>query len=239
MQRELLEAVAGCGKPVILCMLSGSAIDMQYASEHVNAILQVWYPGARGGKAAADLLFGACSPSGKLPLTFYRDLEDFPEFTDYSMTGKTYRYVEKEPLYPFGYGLTYGDVIVKEAGLAGNLSRDAAAEYAENSFEIKAVVENNGAVDTDEVLQVYVKAEDSEYAVRNTSLGAFKRISLKAGEQKEVAVQVPYAALTIVDNEGKRYVDGKRFTLYVGTSQPDERSIALTGKELVAVKVIL
>ena len=84
-QRELLEAVAGCGKPVVLCMLSGSSIDMQFAAEHVNAILQVWYPGARGGKAAADILFGSCSPSGKLPVTFYKDLKGFPAFEDYSM----------------------------------------------------------------------------------------------------------------------------------------------------------
>ena len=94
-QRELLEAVAGCGKPVVLCMMSGSAIDMQFAAEHVNAILQVWYPGARGGKAAAEILFGACSPSGKLPVTFYKDLEGFPAFEDYSMKGRTYRYLEK------------------------------------------------------------------------------------------------------------------------------------------------
>lgn len=238
-QRELLEAVAGCGKPVILCMLSGSAIDMQYASEHVNAILQVWYPGARGGKAAADLLFGACSPSGKLPITFYRDLEGFPEFTDYSMTGKTYRYVEKEPLYPFGYGLTYGDVFVTGAELSAVPNAEMTADYANHCFEIRAVVENRGNVDTDEVLQVYVKAEESAYAVRNTCLGAFRRISLKAGEQKEVTLQVPCAALTVVDQEGKRYVDGKNFTLYVGTSQPDARSIALTGKEPVAVKMLL
>ena len=115
-QRELLEAVAGCGKPVVLCMMSGSAIDMQFAAEHVDAILQVWYPGARGGKAAAEILFGACSPSGKLPVTFYKDLEGFPAFEDYSMKGRTYRYLEKEPLYPFGYGLTYGQVCVKAAG---------------------------------------------------------------------------------------------------------------------------
>ena len=101
-QRELLEAVTGCGKPVVLCVLTGSAVDLNFAEEHVNAILQVWYPGARGGKAAADILFGSCSPSGKLPVTFYRDLDGFPAFEDYSMKGRTYRYLEKEPLYPFG-----------------------------------------------------------------------------------------------------------------------------------------
>ncbi len=243
-QRELLEAVVSCGKPTILCMMAGSAIDMCYADENVNAILQVWYPGARGGKAVTDILFGECSPSGKLPLTFYRDLEGFAEFTDYSMTGKTYRYVEKEPLYPFGFGLTYSDVSVKEAALVGAVDKEIAAacnSYAVRgdaaSFEVKAVIENTGSVDTDEVLQAYMKVEDSVHAVPNTSLCAFQRVSLKAGEQKEVTLKVPYTALTIVDDEGKRYVDGTSFTLYVGTSQPDERSAALTGKKSVAVKI--
>ena len=177
-QRILLEAAVSCGKPVILCMMAGSSIDMQYADENANAVLQVWYPGARGGKAVADLLFGEDSPSGKLPLTFYRDLEGFPEFTDYSMKGRTYRYLEKDPLYPFGYGLTYGNVVVKDAKLPEKISADISAACAsfngENDyFPIKVFLENTGAYDTDDVLQVYVKAEDSAYAVKNTSLGAF------------------------------------------------------------------
>ena len=97
------------GKPTIVVLMAGSAIDMNYADENCNGILLAWYPGARGGKAVADLLFGKVSPSGKLPITFYKDLEGMPEFTDYSMKNRTYRYMEKEALYPFGYGLTYGD----------------------------------------------------------------------------------------------------------------------------------
>lgn len=229
-QRILLEAATACGKPVILCMMAGSSIDMQFADKNVDAILQVWYPGARGGKAVADILFGKDSPSGKLPLTFYRDLEDFPEFTDYSMKGRTYRYLEKEPLYPFGYGLTYGNVIVKEAAVSGAIQEN-------ETFEIKLTAENTGTFDTDDVLQVYVKADDSAFAVKNTSLGAFKRIHLKAGESKEITINVPYTALTIVDDEGKRYVDGTHFTLYVGNSQPDERSAFLTGYKPIEIKV--
>lgn len=229
-QRALLETAVSCGKPVVLCMMAGSAIDMQLADEKANAILQVWYPGARGGKAVADVLFGKESPSGKLPLTFYRDLEDFPDFTDYSMKGRTYRYLEKEPLYPFGYGLTYGNVAVKEAALSGSVEKD-------KDFEIKVTAENTGSFDTGDVLQVYVKPEDSAYAVKNTSLGAFKRIHLNAGESKEFTITVPYTALTIVDDKGKRYVDGFRFTLYVGNSQPDERSAFLTGHRSVKMEI--
>ena len=242
----------------------------------MNAVLQVWYPGARGGKAAADLLFGACSPSGKLPVTFYRDLDGFPAFEDYSMKGRTYRYLEKEPLYPFGYGLTYGRVEVCGASLAdqkeGNASADAygrpagrpasagqppAAEKASNAGQpsdigqpvvrtasgrdlaVKAVLENTGAYDTDEVLQAYIRAEDSAFAPWHPALCAFRRVSLKAGERKEVCLTVPASALTIVDEEGRRYVDGKRFSLYIGTSQPDERSAALTGMRPVRIDIVL
>lgn len=231
-QRELLEAVAGCGKPVVLCMMSGSAIDMQFAAEHVNAILQVWYPGARGGKAAAEILFGACSPSGKLPVTFYKDLEGFPAFEDYSMKGRTYRYLEKEPLYPFGYGLTYGQVGVKAAELTGAVEEG-------KELTIKAMVENSGKYDTDDVIQVYIKDLDSKNAVPNHSLCAFKRVSLKKGEKAEILLKVPYEALMAVDEEGKKYVDSSHFVLSVGTSQPDDRSISLTGTEPVKVEINL
>ena len=236
-QRELLEAVAGCGRPVVLCVLAGSAVDLSFADEHVNAILQVWYPGARGGKAAADILFGTCSPSGKLPVTFYRDLDGFPTFEDYSMKGRTYRYLEKAPLYPFGYGLTYGRVAVKSASLA-DASVSGRAE-ADRDIAVKAVLENAGEYDTDEVLQAYIHAEDSAFAPLHPSLCAFARVSLKAGETREVSLTVPASALTIVDEEGRRYVDGKRFSLYVGTSQPDDRSAALTGMRPVKIELTL
>ena len=111
-QRELMEAVASSGKPVILCLMTGSAMDLRYPAEHFDAILQLWYPGARGGRSTAQILFGAVSPSGKLPVTFYEDSDRLPEFTDYRMAGRTYRYLEERAQYPFGFGLTYGDVVV-------------------------------------------------------------------------------------------------------------------------------
>ncbi len=231
-QRELLEAVVGCQKPVVLCVMTGSAVDLCYADAHVNAILQTWYPGARGGKAVADILFGACSPSGKLPVTFYKNLDGFPAFEDYSMKGRTYRYLEKEPLYPFGYGLTYGDVAVESA-----CAPDAILQG--EAFSIKAMVVNHGACGTDEVIQAYVKPEESAHAVRNHSLCAFTRVHLEAGERKEVTLGIPAEALTVVDEEGRRFVDGKRFSLYVGTGQPDERSRALLGHGCAKISVTL
>ena len=118
-QQRLLEAIAETEKPVIMLMMTGSAMDMSFVNEHYNAIMQTWYPGARGGRSIAKLLFGEVSPSGKLPVTFYDDLSKLPEFTDYSMKGRTYRYMNYEAQYPFGFGLTYGDVNVKAAELTG------------------------------------------------------------------------------------------------------------------------
>ena len=174
----------------------------------------------------------ACSPSGKLPVTFYKDLEGFPAFEDYSMKGRTYRYLEKEPLYPFGYGLTYGQVCVKAAELTGAVEEG-------KELTIKAMVENSGKYDTDDVIQVYIKDLDSKNAVPNHSLCAFKRVSLKKGEKAEILLKVPYEALMAVDEEGKKYVDSSHFVLSVGTSQPDDRSISLTGTEPVKVEINL
>ena len=118
-QRELMEAVVKVGKPVVVLNMTGSAMDLRYAQEHADAVLQVWYPGARGGVAVAKALFGEVSPSGKLPVTFYNSAEELPAFEDYSMKGRTYRYFQGKPLYPFGYGLTYGDVKAESAACGG------------------------------------------------------------------------------------------------------------------------
>ncbi len=231
-QEELIEKVTAVGKPTIVVLMAGSAIDLNYAEEHCNAVLMAWYPGARGGRAIADILFGNVSPSGKLPITFYKGLEDLPEFTDYSMKNRTYRYMEQEALYPFGYGLTYGDVEVKEAKVLGEVTK-------ESDIRVEVSLKNVGETDTDEVVQIYIKDLDSKLAVPNHNLCAFKRISLKAGEEKTVEMTVPNRAMSVVDEEGERHIDSKNFKLFVGFSQPDERSRRLTGKETVEIPVTL
>ena len=225
-QRELLEILTQTGKPIILCLTAGSAIDLSYAEENCSAILQLWYPGARGGKAAAELLFGDCSPSGKLPVTFYKSTESLPPFSDYSMKGRTYRYIETEPLYPFGYGLSYGDI---------NCTR-ASAEYKDGKVKIKAELVNNGKACTDKV-QVYIKDMESAFAVPNFSLCGFETITLEQGEKKELEIEVSEKALTVVDNEGKRCIDSKRFKLFVGVSAPDKTSVRLMGKAPVEMEL--
>lgn len=230
-QQRLLEAVTAVGKPVITVVLSGSAMDLRYADAHTNAILQAWYPGAEGGTAVADVLFGRVSPSGKLPVTFYKDTSDLPEFTDYSMKNRTYRYMEQEALYPFGFGLTYGNVKVSAAEFAEQPEK-------EKPVKIRCTVTNTGKWDTEEVVQVYIKDWKSKYAVRNHSLCGFRRVMVKAGESIETELTIDPRAFTIVDEEGKRYVDSNKFSLYVATTQPDARSTALTGHEAVELRVV-
>lgn len=229
-QQELLKAVAETGKPVILCMLAGSAIDLTYADGHVNAILQAWYPGARGGKAVAELLFGKASPCGKLPVTFYKNSEDLPPFENYSMRNRTYRYMETEPLYPFGYGLTYGDLSVTKAVMAEPLS--------ENGTVLTVEIKNEGKRTVKEVVQVYVKNLDSQDAVPNFSLCAFQKVECGPGERKTLSLSVNSQSFTVVKEDGSRAADGTRFQLFVGTSQPDERSRVLTGKEPIAILAV-
>ena len=229
-QRDLMDAVLAVGKPVIVCLMAGSAIDLSVAQDKAEAVLQLWYPGARGGKAVADVLFGECSPSGKLPVTFYRTLEELPDFEDYSMSGRTYRYMKNDALYPFGYGLSYGDVAVEGAGIA-----EQQADTREVVLNVQ--VTNRGDMATDDVIQVYVKDMESPYAVPNHSLCAFARVALGAGESKSVTLTVSGDAFRAVNDEGEFVQDSGKYVLFVGTGQPDARTKELTGKESAKVEV--
>ncbi|MCI9341931.1 MAG: glycoside hydrolase family 3 protein [Lachnospiraceae bacterium] len=236
-QRELMEVVAGTGKPVIFCLMAGSAIDLSYPMEHFGAILQLWYPGARGGRSIADILFGEVSPSGKLPVTFYDSLEQLPEFTDYHMEGRTYRYMEGKAQYPFGFGLTYGDVTVTSAQVEGVSEEKDSFGFPDVC--IKVTITNEGGRDTDDVVQLYIKNTVSGYAVKNPALCAFRRVHVKAGESVEAILTIAGRAFTVVNDKGERIMDGNKFDLYAGTSQPDGRSMELTGKMPVKMELCL
>lgn len=233
-QRRLLAAIAATKKPLILCSMTGSAMDLEEASNVSNAVLQTWYPGARGGGQVAKILFGDANPSGKLPVTFYTEKNTLPDFTDYSMKGRTYRYLEEQPMYPFGYGLNYGKAEVLAANVA-----DAAFEMLSEGNELTLEVEvtNKGERVAEEVLQVYVRAEGTPYEVPNFKLGAFKRVAIEAGETKKVTVIVPAKAFLVVNNDGKRIFDGEAASLSVGFSGPDERSCELMEMKPIALKV--
>lgn len=231
-QERLMGELLDCGKPVVLVNMSGSSVDLRAAQERAGALLQAWYPGSEGGRAVAQVLFGEASPSGKLPVTFYNSTEDLPDFNDYSMENRTYRYYQGTPLYPFGYGLTYGRCEAVKAEWEKRPSKDG------ESALLRVTVSNSGNP-TEEVLQVYVKAGDTEWAPRNPALGAFQRIRLEKGETRDVTVELPMRAFTTVDKDGVRVLRGSHFEVYAGFSQPDRRSVELTGTEPVRLETTI
>ncbi len=236
-QRELIEAVMKVGKPTIVLNMTGSAMDLRFEQEHADAIMQVWYPGARGGKIIADMLFGEISPSGKLPITFYNDTADLPDFEDYSMKGRTYKYLTATPLYPFGYGLSYGDADITAVEVNGqSVVAGAKVAYAED-MKICVEVTNKSNMALGEVVQIYIKDTDSAFAPTNGKLCGFARVNMKAGETVKVCVPVDEDAFTIVNDEGKKFKDGKNFTVSVGFGQADARTKELTGKEAIVFAV--
>ena len=216
-QRKLMDKILALGKKTVVILMAGSSIDISAAQEKADAVLCAWYPGAMGGKAVAELLFGDVSPSGKLPVTFYRNeaLDTMPAFTDYSMRQRTYRYYTGEPLYPFGYGLTYGDTEVTA------LSADR--HFAE------VTVKNRGS-DTEDVIELYIRDNASPFAPVNPVLCGFKRVKLAKGEEKRVKIPIGENAFTVINDEGERVAGSGSWTLYAAFSQPDKRSEALTGK---------
>lgn len=222
-QQRLMHAVLETGKKVIVCNFTGSAMNLSEAEEKADAVIQAWYPGSQGGKALANILFGEVSPSGKLPITFYRTLDELPDFTDYSMKGRTYRYLTEEPLYPFGYGLSYGDVQVEKAEFVK-------VPEKEQDSEIRITVKNHSEVATRDVVEVYIKNQDSKYAPVNPALCGFAKVSLEAGEEKELTITVSKEAYKVVNDEGEKIFDSSSSILFVGTNGPDKRSEALTGK---------
>ncbi|MCR5122918.1 MAG: glycoside hydrolase family 3 C-terminal domain-containing protein [Ruminococcus sp.] len=219
-QRILVDKIMKIGKPTIIVCAAGSAINTE---ADADAIIHTWYPGSEGGKALAQILFGDFSPSGKLPVTFYESTEKLPDFTDYSMKNRTYRYTTDNVLYPFGFGLNYGDVHVTKL------------EYRDGVAYVTA--ENNGDR-TDEVIELYIK-DYSENAVPNVSLCGFKRVLLDRCAEVTVEIPVPEIAFTAVDEFGARRVFGDRFKLYAGTHQPDELSCKLSGTPCLSIDITL
>ena len=224
-QEVLLEKVLETGTPTVVCMMSGSAMDLRLSDEKAAAVLQTWYPGGRGGLDVARILFGEECPSGKLPVTFYRDLEGMPEFTDYSMQGRTYRFLDREPLYPFGYGLGYGKPRIVSLQTAEHST--LLSQEGELTLVVEAV--NQGSMPAEEVLQIYVHVDGTPDEVRNPKLAAFARITLQPGEQKKTQIRIPQKAFCVVNEKGETVREGTGAHIYAGFGQPDERTALLTG----------
>ena len=226
-QQLLLKAVLDVGKPTIVVLASGSSLNID--TDRENALIQAFYPGSEGGKAIADIIFGNVSPSGKLPVTFYKGVEDMPEFTDYCMRERTYRYDDYSKdniLYPFGFGLTYSDIRVESAE----------AEIDDDMIKASVTLSNSGMSGQD-ALEVYFRSESPD-AVRNYALCAFTKVHLEKGEKKTISMHFPLKNITVVGDDGIRYLDKEaKTTLYFGTSLPDSLSCKLTGKTPTAVEL--
>ena len=231
-QLKLIEAVIKTGKPFVTVVMTGSAMDLTRLSETSSAILQAWYPGARGGLSIGDIIFGKVNPSGKLPVTVYRSTEDLPDFEDYSMKNRTYKYIEKAPLYPFGFGLTYGRLEI-----SGASASDTSSSARENGLDITVSVKNNGTLKTGEVVQLYAKALEDKNEVRNFKLVGFKRICLEAGASEDVVISITSDALKVVKEDGSKAVPEGKIAIYAGFGQPDERTAELYGTKSVEIDI--
>lgn len=223
LQEEILEAIYASGKPVILILLSGSALAVNWADEHIPAIIQGWYPGAQGGRAIADILFGEKNPEGKLPVTFYRSTDELPAFTDYSMKGRTYRYMTGEPLYPFGYGLSYTEFAYSDAAVSDT-------RVGEDGVTVTATVTNSGKMAGGETVQVYVKV--CREGTPNAQLKGIRKLHLAAGESTQVSIHLPKEAFGLFDEEGILQIVPGEVKVYIGGQAPDSRSEKLTGKKV-------
>lgn len=231
-QLKLIETVIKTGKPFVTVVMTGSAMDLTRLSETSSAILQAWYPGARGGLSIGDIIFGNVNPSGKLPVTVYRSTEDLPDFEDYSMKNRTYKYIEKAPLYPFGFGLTYGRLEI-----SGASASDTSASARENGLDITVSVKNNGTLKTGEVVQLYAKALEDKNEVRNFKLVGFKRICLEAGASEDVVISITSDSLKVVKEDGSKAVPEGKIAIYAGFGQPDERTAELYGTKAVEIDI--
>jgi len=229
-QQRLLEAVVAQGKPVVLVLCSGSPLSVPWAEDHVGAILEAWYPGQDGGKAVAEVLFGDYSPAGRLPVTVVRSLDQLPPFTDYDMRGRTYRYMEEQPLYPFGFGLSYASFEYSSLELDSSLLETGEA------LRISVAVKNAGKQQAEEVVQLYLSDLEASVRVPRRQLAGMRRIRLKAGEKQTVSLELSARQMALIDERGKRILEPGAFRVYVGGQQPDQRSAALTGKQVLSAE---
>lgn len=231
LQQRMLEEVTALGKPTVLVVIAGSAMNLCWAQDNVNAIIDAWYPGETGGTAVAEVLFGDYNPAGRLPVTFPRSIEDVPDIRDYSMKGRTYRYAEVEPLYPFGYGLSYTRFQYSD------LTLEKASIDSEESVEVSVNVKNVGERAGDEVVQLYVRDIDASCVVPLHSLRGFRRVHLASGASQRVSFQLSPHDLSLIDDAGKRQIEPGTFRISVGGSQPDARSEQLLGVAPVSVEL--
>jgi beta-glucosidase len=212
-EEDLIEAMKPLGKPLVVVLMNGSALGVNWASQNANAILESWYPGEEGGTAIAETLAGAYNPGGRLPVTFYKSVADLPPFDDYSMANRTYRYFTGQPLYPFGYGLSYTKFAYSGAKLSASTLKAGA------NLTVDVDVKNTGSLAGEEVVQAYIVFPKLPGAPLK-ALRAFQRVSVPAGKTQHVKLTLNPRDLSMVNAEGARLVAAGDYKLFVGGGQP-------------------
>ncbi len=215
-QQELMMAVKELGKPTVLVLLNGSALSVNWADQNMDAIISAGYPGQEGGNAVADVLFGDYNPAGRLPVTYYKSVEQLPAFDNYDMEGRTYRYFRDEPLYPFGYGLSYTTFSYSGLEMPSKLK-------AGNDVKVKVNVTNTGIVAGDEIVQLYLNDEEATTPRPIVQLEGFQRIHLNPGETKQVEFTLTPYQFSIIGKDEKRVIEKGWFTISVGGGQPGKK----------------
>jgi len=212
-QADLMKKIMALGKPTVLVMLTGSAVAIPWAKDHIPSILQAWYGGQAGGTAVADVLFGDYNPGGRLPVTIYKSVDDLPDFTDYNMRNRTYRYFKGKPLYPFGYGLSYTNFAYSDLKVPSQID-------GQSPVDISVNVTNTGKLFGDEVVQLYLSQLDYSGMKPIQALKGFTRVNLKPGQTQTVSFRLTSDDLSIVDSEGAKMIKKGRIRVSVGGSQP-------------------
>jgi beta-glucosidase len=221
-EEDLLEAVAATGKPVVLVLTNGSALAVNWAKEHANAIVETWYPGEEGGTAVAETLSGRNNPAGRLPVTFYSGVDQLPPFEDYSMKGRTYRYFKGRPLYPFGYGLSYTTFSYS------NLTLPASPVAAGKPATAEVTVTNTGSRAGDEVAQLYLSFPKVAGAPIR-ALRGFQRVHLDPGQSQTVRFELKARDMSMVSEAGEPIIPEGKYSVSVGGGQPNTGAPAVAG----------
>lgn len=226
-QQDLLKALGATGKPLVVVLQNGSALAVNWAQQNADAILEAWYPGEEGGTAIAETLVGDNNPAGRLPLTFYSSLNQVPPFEDYSMRGRTYRYLADKPLYGFGFGLSYTSFEYSNLKISPPSVKAGAAVMVEGD------VKNTGAIDGDEVVELYL-TQPKAYETPLRELAGFKRIHLSAGESTHISLTIDPRSLGQVDEKGNRVIVPGQYSVSLAGAQPRDASSVQTGKFMVS-----
>ena len=232
-QLEYLRKIKSHGKPVIAVITGGSPMNLSEVHEIADAVLLAWYPGEEGGNAVADIIFGKVSPSGRLPITFPKSLDQLPPYEDYTMKGRTYRYMTEEPMYPFGFGLSYGSFTYSDLELSASKLKKG------KTVEISCKVTNVGEYPSSETVQLYITDDKASVDVPLFSLKGVKPINLKPGEHKRVAFNITPDMLELINEQGDAIMEKGDFILAISGSLPTERSIELGASKPLRAKLTL